>query len=121
MDDGCDGTPGACPVDRMFSVVGGQWTTYLIWILATDGPQRFGAFQRHLPRISTKVLTDRLRMLERAGLVDRHQAATIPPQVTYSLTPRGQELHGAMNMLGQIAQKWEAEGWRPEAAALRTG
>ncbi|MDO5612234.1 MAG: helix-turn-helix domain-containing protein [Paracoccus sp. (in: a-proteobacteria)] len=105
-----------CPVENLFSVVAGRWTPYLIFSLATQGPQRFGALQRHMPRISTKVLTDRLRMLERSGLVHREQAATIPPQVTYSLTPRGEELHKAMKMLGDIAQRWAAEGWTPDAA-----
>ncbi|MDO5642248.1 MAG: helix-turn-helix domain-containing protein, partial [Paracoccus sp. (in: a-proteobacteria)] len=76
----------ACPVENLFAVVAGQWTPYLILTLATQGPQRFGALMRHMPRISTKVLTDRLRLLTRAGLVHREQAATIPPQVTYSLT-----------------------------------
>lgn len=104
----------ACPVENLFSVVAGQWTPHLLFTLATQGPQRFGALQRHMPRISTKVLTDRLRMLERAELIHRAQAATIPPQVTYSLTPRGAELHEAMEMLGDIALRWQAEGWTPE-------
>ena len=103
-----------CPVENLLSVVAGQWTPYLLYVLSRHGPQRFGALQRHVPRISTKVLTERLRMLARAGLIDREQAATIPPQVTYSLTPRGAELHQAITMLGEIALRWEAEGWRPE-------
>ncbi|MDO5657856.1 MAG: helix-turn-helix domain-containing protein [Paracoccus sp. (in: a-proteobacteria)] len=103
-----------CPVENLFSVVAGAWTPYLIYTLASHGTLRFGALQRHMPRISTKVLTDRLRMLERAGLIDRAQAATIPPQVSYSLTPRGRELHDAMQMLGQIAERWAAEGWSPD-------
>ncbi|MDO5657854.1 MAG: helix-turn-helix domain-containing protein [Paracoccus sp. (in: a-proteobacteria)] len=89
----------------------------MIYTLASHGTLRFGALQRHMPRILTKVLTDRLRMLERAGLIDRAQAATIPPQVSYSLTPRGRELHDAMQMLGQIAERWAAEGWSPDGAA----
>ncbi|MDO5621333.1 MAG: helix-turn-helix domain-containing protein [Paracoccus sp. (in: a-proteobacteria)] len=104
---------GDCPVDTMFSVVSGQWTTLLLYMLATQGPQRFGALQRLIPRISTKVLTDRLRMLERADLVHREQAATIPPQVTYSLTARGEELQRAIQMLGDIALRWGTEGWTP--------
>ncbi|MDO5642413.1 MAG: winged helix-turn-helix transcriptional regulator, partial [Paracoccus sp. (in: a-proteobacteria)] len=53
-------------------------------------------------------------LLTRAGLVHREQAATIPPQVTYSLTARGQELHRAMQMLGDIAIRWADEGWTPD-------
>ena len=105
--------PGRCPVERMLGVVAGQWTAYLLWVLSQNGPQRFGALQKLVPGISTKVLTERLRMLEAAGLLDREQAPTIPPQVTYSLTPRGAELRELLNGLGLVALRWDAEGWRP--------
>lgn len=105
----------ACPVDRLLRVVSGQWTAYLLWVLNENGPQRFGALQKLVPGISTKVLTERLRMLETAGLLLREQAATIPPQVTYSLTPRGLELRDLMDTLSHVARRWDAEGWRPPA------
>ncbi|WBU54377.1 helix-turn-helix domain-containing protein [Paracoccus sp. SCSIO 75233] len=103
----------ACPVDRLLRVISGQWTSYLLWVLSQNGPQRFGALQKLVPGISTKVLTERLRMLETAGLILREQAATIPPQVTYSLTPRGLELRGLMDDLSVVARRWDTEGWRP--------
>ncbi|TXB71332.1 helix-turn-helix transcriptional regulator [Paracoccus aurantiacus] len=102
-----------CPVERLLGVVSGQWTAYLLWVLHQNGPQRFGALQKLIPGISTKVLTERLRMLEASGLLLREQAATIPPQVTYSLTPRGLELRALMDGLGDVARRWDAEGWRP--------
>lgn len=105
--------PGRCPVERLLGVVSGQWTAYLLWVLHENGPQQFGALQKLVPGISTKVLTERLRMLEAAGLLHREQAATIPPQVTYSMTPRGLELRIVMNGLGDVARRWDAEGWRP--------
>ncbi len=37
------------------------------------------------------MLTERLRMLEEAGVVSRHHQPSVPPQVTYSLTGRGQD------------------------------
>lgn len=104
---------GNCPVDRLLRTISGQWTSHILWILADLGPQRFGALQRQTSGVSTKMLTERLRMLERAGLVSREQAATIPPQVTYSLTSRGNELRQLMCALGDVARRWDAEGWRP--------
>ena len=105
--------PGCCPVERLLGVVSGQWTAYLLWVLHENGPQRFGALQKLVPGISTKVLTERLRMLEAAGLLHRAQAATIPPQVTYSMTPRGLELRALMKGIGEVARRWDAEGWTP--------
>jgi DNA-binding HxlR family transcriptional regulator len=59
--------------------------------------------------ISTKVLTERLRMMESMGIVDRHYEPTIPPQVTYSLTERGKELTKALTPLYKLALRWNAE------------
>ncbi len=102
--------PTACPMDAILRLLMGPWTTYIIWVLSTRGPQRFGALKRAVPGISSRVLTERLRMLERAGVVWRQQSQTIPPAVTYGLTARGQELRQVLDALGEIARRWQAEG-----------
>lgn len=60
--------------------------------------------------ISSKVLTDRLRMLEGAGLVLRTYEPTVPPKVTYSLTGNGQELDHALRSLEALAAAWKIGG-----------
>jgi DNA-binding HxlR family transcriptional regulator len=70
---------------------------------------RFGAFRAHMPGISPKILTERLRRLETDGLVSRDQRPTIPPQVFYLLTPRGEELKDILDALGATAQRWAEE------------
>lgn len=95
-----------CPVGLLMEVLSGPWTLYLLWVLSTDGPARFGALKRQIGGISTKVLTERLRMLEREAIVYREQQATIPPQVTYGLTARGQELIVVLDQLNQLALDW---------------
>lgn len=102
--------PTACPMDAILRLLMGPWTTYIIWVLSTQGPQRFGALKRAVPGISTRVLTERLRMLERAGVVWREQSQTIPPAVTYGLTERGRELTQVLDALGEVARRWQAEG-----------
>ncbi len=80
---------------------------YILWILRHDGPLRFGALKRYLGSISSKVLTQRLRMLEREGMIYRVQKPTIPPEVTYGLTSHGQELGNALDSLESIARHWQ--------------
>ena len=46
-------------------------------------------------------------MLESMKIIDRHYVPTIPPQVTYSLTDRGQELTKALTPLYKIAHRWQ--------------
>src|SRR5215468_9653895 len=53
-------------------------------------------------------LSERLRMLVEAGVVHRQFEATIPPQVTYSLTVRGQELREVLDRLNEVAVRWQA-------------
>ena len=103
-------TPPQCPMDSILRLLMGPWTTYIIWVLSDKGPQRFGRLRRSVPGISTRMLTERLRMLEGAGVIWREQAETIPPAVTYGLTPRGDDLRSVLDSLGEVADRWKAEG-----------
>ena len=79
---------------------------YILWVLSTQGPTRFGMLKRRIEGISTKMLTERLRLLEQEGILFRHYEPTVPPQVTYGLTERGQELIGVLDQLNDLAQRW---------------
>lgn len=109
--------PLTCPMEGLLHLITGPWTIYILWFLSEHGDQRFGALKRLVPGISTRMLTERLRMLEHAGVVWRRQALTIPPAVTYGLTARGLELRGVLDTLGGIARRWDAEGTFATAAA----
>ena len=102
-----------CPMDAILRTLMGPWTTYILWLLHSEGPLRFGALKALMPDISSKVLTERLRHLEASGLVHRDYRPTIPPAVTYSLTPRGVELRDVLDRLGAIALRWQAEDGAP--------
>ena len=99
----------SCPMDFILRMLMGPWTTYIVYNLRTYGPQRFGELKRRVSGVSAKMLTERLRTLEGAGLVKRDYEATIPPKVTYSLTPRGHELDGVLGTLADVAMRWQAE------------
>ena len=55
--------------------------------------------------ISTKTLTDWLRMLEAERWISRHDEPTVPPQVTYAITDKVLELDGVMIELDRIAER----------------
>src|SRR5882724_12138029 len=105
----------ACPMDFILRMLMGPWTTYIVYNLKTHGPQRFGELKRRVAGVSAKMLTERLRTLEGAGLVSRDYEATIPPKVTYALTKRGHELDEVMAKLAEIGIRWEAEDKRRRA------
>ena len=99
----------SCPVDFILRMLMGPWTTYIVYNLRTFGPQRFGELKRRVSGVSAKMLTERLRTLEGAGLLKRDYEATIPPKVTYSLTARGHELDEVLGGLADVAIRWQAE------------
>jgi DNA-binding HxlR family transcriptional regulator len=98
-----------CPMDFILRLLMGPWTTYILYNLRSHGPQRFGELKRLVAGISAKMLTERLRTLETAGLVRRDYEPTIPPKVTYALTARGHELDDVMEKLAAIGTRWETE------------
>ncbi len=110
MTEPCE--PKGCPMDAILRLLMGPWTTYILWNLRTNGPTRFGELKRRVGGVSAKMLTERLRLLEGAGIVSRHYEATIPPQVTYALTTRGNELSGVFAQLNEIAVRWRAQDER---------
>jgi DNA-binding HxlR family transcriptional regulator len=96
-----------CPMDALLRLLMGPWTTYILWVLrSTNEPVRFGELKRRVPGISAKVLTERLRLLERAQVIERRHIATIPPQVSYTLAARGLELNGVLDKLNEVALRW---------------
>ncbi len=113
-------SPHGCPMESLLRLLSGPWTTYILWTLHQNGPTRFGALKRAIGDISAKVLTERLRLLENAGVVARAINPTIPPEVTYSLTPEGLELVGVFESLDALAKKWAAKATTQDAdSAMR--
>jgi len=94
------------PLAKLLGILSSPWTLLLLHRLHMEGPKRFGELRRRLGAISTKTLTERLRMLEAEGWVSRHYEPTVPPQVTYAITPRVLELDGVMTELDRIAERW---------------
>ncbi len=85
-------------------VIGCRWTVSVLRAVAS-GVNRPGALERHIQGISTKVLSDRLRTLSRAGVFDRIQFPEIPPRVEYRLSPLGRKF---VKLLKEV-EKLQAE------------
>lgn len=109
----------SCPMDALLRLLMGTWTTYILWVLRNQGPLRFGALQRAVGKISARVLTERLRLLEEAGIIYRDYRPTVPPEVSYGLTERGQELGNVLDGLDQLARRWAGIDAPTETLPLR--
>ena len=82
----------ACPIAPVLDIVFSRWTTPILWTLHAYGRQRFVVLQRNIGTITPKVLTQRLRQMERDGLVLRTYHPEVPPRVEYEITDLGSSL-----------------------------
>ncbi len=100
--------PGECPLTQCMSMLRGAWTPNVLWYLS-GGPRRFGELRHDIPRISARVLSARLKELERRGIVTRTVMPTSPPSVEYALTEFGHELIPAINSIARVGMKLRRE------------
>jgi DNA-binding HxlR family transcriptional regulator len=82
----------------------GAWTTNVIWQLS-GGPRRFGELCRDIPGISPKVLTARLRELEKKRVVLREVLPSSPPSVEYALSELGKELIPVIDAIVKVGTR----------------
>jgi DNA-binding HxlR family transcriptional regulator len=80
-----------CPVAKSLDLVGERWTLLIVRDLLR-APARFQDLRAQLSGIPPKLLADRLRRMERQGLVTRELYSKRPPRASYALTHRGRDL-----------------------------
>src|SRR5919199_493167 len=91
----------AAPLDEAAARVGDRWKLLIVAALL-EGSRRFNELQEGLPaRIASNVLAQRLKDLEREGLVVSRPYSRRPLRVAYQLTASGLELAGALRLLAQ--------------------
>ena len=81
-----------CPVRNVVARFGNKWALLVILVLSENEPIRYNELGRKIPDISSRVLSNTLRILEADGLVNRRFYQEVPPRVEYSLTDTGRSL-----------------------------
>ena len=95
-------------------LLGKRWTTLVLHVLQ-KGPLRFGELAEKLQVVSERMLSERLKELEEAGIVERRVLAGPPVGVEYRLTRKGEALGRVLRGL----ERWADEWVEPPAAATR--
>ena len=93
-----------CPVRNVVARFGNKWALLVILVLSENEPIRYNELGRKIPDISSRVLSNTLRILEADGLVNRRFYQEVPPRVEYSLTETGRSLVPIINKLTEWAQ-----------------
>jgi DNA-binding HxlR family transcriptional regulator len=82
-----------CPSQSILALIGSKWSILVLCSLRA-GPRRTHQLKRRLEGVSSKMLTQTLRELERHGIVRRRDFGEVPPRVEYDLTALGCSLAG---------------------------
>ena len=97
-----------CPVARTAELIGNKWTPLIIRDLV-KGEKRFSELERSLRGISPKTLSERLKKLEDAQVVNRKCYAEVPPRVEYTLTEKGIALLPVIDSMRAYGATWLPE------------
>jgi DNA-binding HxlR family transcriptional regulator len=95
------GMPSTVPpsgLELALERVGDRWSLLLVDALL-EAPRRFNELQESVAGIAPNILSDRLRRLEREGLLVARPYSDRPPRMEYSLTAAGHDLAGALRLL----------------------
>lgn len=92
--------PADSPLERALAQVGDRWSLLIVHALL-GGAKRFGELSEFLAGIAPNVLSQRLKHLERAGILVSRPYSSRPPRFAYELTAAGRELAGALHLLAQ--------------------
>lgn len=96
----------SCPVEYTASIISNKWKVLILRDLI-DGTKRYNELNRSVVGISAKVLTQNLKDLESDGIVMRKVYPVVPPKVEYSLTEKGRELKGVLDMMEEFGLKYK--------------
>ena len=86
------------PLAEALARVGDRWTLLVVEALLS-GPRRFNELLSQIPGIAANILSERLKRLERDGLLVARPYSQRPPRAAYQLTTEGTELAGALRLL----------------------
>ena len=100
----------SCPVEYTASIISNKWKVLILRDLI-DGTKRYNELNRSVVGISAKVLTQNLKDLENDGIVTRKVYPVVPPKVEYSLTEKGKELKGILDLMKEFGIKYKDKKW----------
>jgi DNA-binding HxlR family transcriptional regulator len=98
---------GAGAARMIEDIVGCKWSLTVL-ALVRDGVNRPGAMEHAVPGLSAKVLNERLRKLQRFGILAKTSYPEVPPRVEYSLTAFGRRFVGVLDGVEHLERELTA-------------
>ena len=96
-----------CAATAALNVLGQKWVLRIVRVLG-ERTQRFCELQDALGGANSATLSQRLKLLEDEGMIERRAISAVPPWVEYSLSDKGSELRAAIVGIDRWAERWAA-------------
>ena len=95
-----------CPVfHAAIELIGRRWTGAILKAMYS-GQYRFSDITHSVPGLSDRLLSERLKQLEKEGIVERTVYSETPVRIEYRLTEKGRDLGGVLDAISDWAAKW---------------
>jgi len=94
-----------CPYAKTADIIGDSVILVMIRELF-KGPKRFGDFETSLSGVSTRTITEKLKLLEEKEIISRNEIIGKPPRVDYTLTTKGKGLHDIYEAMYSYGEKY---------------
>ncbi|HEV8404413.1 MAG TPA: helix-turn-helix domain-containing protein [Nitrososphaera sp.] len=97
-----------CPINNSFRIMGKKFTTLIIRNMMHSGQTRFNQFLE-IEDINSKILSARLKEMEKDGLIKREVFHETPVRVEYTLTEKGKALEPILNQMAEFSMLYCAK------------
>jgi len=95
-----------CPkMEESLMLFGKKWIGLIVFSLL-DGPKKFSDIEKFIPGLSGRVLTERLKELEKIGIINKNVTSDNTVKINYELTRKGIDLSNVFKSIGDWAEKW---------------
>ncbi len=95
-----------CPkVELTLNLLGKKWVALIIYTLH-EGPMKFSQIEKYIPKLSARLLTERLKELEKLSIIKKAVLTDDGIKIKYELTRKGYDLADSFKQLENWAEKW---------------
>ncbi len=94
-------------INELFKTLSKKWTLVIIYEMFHHDMMRFKDFEKQLPDINSRTLTNRLKELEEDGFIIRDTSLKASKIINYKLSTKAKDLFDSFMALGMWAQKWD--------------
>ena len=98
-----------CPIKASMGVFGRKWTTLILRDIGFRKIDRFNHLLDSVPGLTPRVLSMRLKELERDGIIQKIEGESSPAIVRWTLTQKGEDALPILIRLMAFGAKWYAK------------